>query len=64
MTRRHGGLGLGLETVRKALALLGGRLEVQSAPSEGSQFHVILQSGYCSLDNLDSCVGNAAPEPS
>lgn len=64
LTRRHGGLGLGLETVRKALALLGGRLEVQSAPSEGSQFHVILQSGYCSLDNLDSCVGNAAPEPS
>ncbi len=63
LTRRHGGLGLGLETVRKALALLGGRLEVQSAPNEGAQFHVILQSAYCSLDNLDACVGNAATEP-
>jgi PAS domain S-box-containing protein len=56
LTRRHSGLGLGLETVRKALALLGGRLEVQSAPNEGSQFHVVLWSEYCNLDNLDACV--------
>ncbi len=56
LSRRHAGLGLGLETVRKALALLGGRLEVLSEPGKGSRFRIFIMARYCSMDELDSCV--------
>jgi signal transduction histidine kinase len=42
MTRSQGGLGLGLATCRKLVALMGGSLWVESRPGSGSSFHFIV----------------------
>ncbi|MBR6028233.1 MAG: HAMP domain-containing histidine kinase [Clostridia bacterium] len=41
-SRSAGGVGLGLSLVRRILDILGGRIEVQSQPGEGSAFTVTL----------------------
>lgn len=45
LTKRFGGLGLGMAKVHKVLALLGGRLVIETEPGRGSTFSLILPPG-------------------
>ena len=42
LTRRHGGVGLGLYIASRLAGLLRGRLELRSAEGEGSTFELVL----------------------
>jgi hypothetical protein len=44
-TRRYGGTGLGLTISRSLVAMMGGRLWVDSAPSRGTTFHFTVKVG-------------------
>lgn len=50
LNRGHGGIGLGLTLVQRAVELLGGRLEVDSRKEAGSTFRVVLPAATLALD--------------
>lgn len=62
ITRLYGGTGLGLAITRRIAELMGGRVDVDSAPGEGSRFSLVVPLVAAALPPAPQCVAES-PAP-
>ncbi|MEX2299284.1 MAG: PAS domain S-box protein [Bryobacterales bacterium] len=61
-SRRHGGTGLGLAICKQLVERMGGEIECQSAPGEGSVFSFTAKLGVRQAQDFSSTPGNVPPK--
>ncbi len=63
LTRRHGGAGLGLAVARRIVELMGGTIDVDSAPGAGSLFRVAVALERAPFREQEAPQGGGDPAP-
>ena len=61
ITRRYGGTGLGLSITRDMVEMMGGTIQAQSQPGEGTSFYVEIPFGVATAAVVDEPTEPAAP---
>lgn len=62
-TRKYGGAGLGLSISKKLVALMGGNLNVDSQPGQGSKFSFSLPLSLSSIEHEQTVIDRTVPMP-